>query len=277
MHQQMQHAAARPRQYVLITGGSSGIGLALAQQCAARGRDVVLIARDARRLEQAAAQVRARCREAAQRIVCVPADVGDRASIRRAIEAICDEHEAPAVAVMSAGIAVPGHFGEMDDEVFSETMRINYFGSLYTAQALLPHMQAAGIGTLVFIASGAALTGIFGYSAYAPSKFAVRGLAEVLRAELKPLGIQVSIAYPPDTDTPQYEAENRTKPQQTRAITGAAGLWPVDRVAEKIMRGIERGRFAIPIGAEVTSLYWLHSLIQPLLFRWFDRLAKRRP
>ncbi len=65
--------------------------------------------------------------------------------------------------------------------------------------------------------------GIFGMSSYSASKFALRGLAEALRMECKPFGITVSLAFPPDTDTPMLAAENLVKPLETKAISGDAG------------------------------------------------------
>jgi 3-dehydrosphinganine reductase len=123
----------------------------------------------------------------------------------------------------------------------------------------------------VMISSGAALLGIYGYTAYAPSKFAVRGFAEALRSELAPDGIAVSVVYPPDTDTPQFREEVRLRPEPTSRVAGTAGVLSADRVAEAILRGIRRGRFAIAPGLEMSALAVLHSVIGPMLHRfWFD-------
>jgi 3-dehydrosphinganine reductase len=115
--------------------------------------------------------------------------------------------------------------------------------------------------------------GIYGYSAYCPSKFALRGLAESLRGELKPLGVGVSIVYPPDTDTPQLEEENKTKPPETKLITGTAQMWSAEAVAKEIVRGVEKGQFAITPGFEITLLNRLHSLLLPVLNWYSDRLV----
>ena len=82
-------------------------------------------------------------------------------------------------------------------------------------------MIERGRGHLVTISSTAGLIGVFGYSAYAPAKFAVRGLTETLRAELAPHGIVVACAYPPDTRTPGLDAENELKPPETERISAA--------------------------------------------------------
>ena len=123
------------------------------------------------------------------------------------------------------------------------------------------------------VSSGAGLIGLFGYTAYAPSKFAVRGLAESLRGELARDGIGVSIVYPPDTDTPQLIEENRHKPPETRRITAQARTWSPEDVAWVILEGVRRNRFVITPGWEMWALCRLHSLIGSLLHRRFDRLA----
>ena len=104
-------------------------------------------------------------------------------------------------------------------------------------------MPIANTCSLDFVASGAALVGIYGYSGYAPSKFAVRGLAEVLRVELREYGISVTLALPPDTNTPQLEFETKLRPTPTKEIAGVAGVWDPDKVALAIVTGARKGRF----------------------------------
>jgi 3-dehydrosphinganine reductase len=128
---------------------------------------------------------------------------------------------------------------------------------------------------MVFVSSGAAFFGIYGYGAYAPSKFALRGLAEVLRVELALVDISVTLAYPPDTDTPQLAAEALTKPTATKEITSGGGLWSAERVAEHIVRGAERGRFLVAPGTQMGLLAYGHSLLAPALRRWQTRIARR--
>jgi short-subunit dehydrogenase len=127
------------------------------------------------------------------------------------------------------------------------------------------------------ISSGAGLIGIYGYSAYGAAKFALRGLAEILHAELRHEGVGVSIVFPPDTATPQFRHDARTRPAETSMIAGAAGVWDADAVAACIVKGIERGTYAITPGFELTALYWLGSLAGPLLQRgWARKIARMR-
>jgi 3-dehydrosphinganine reductase len=127
----------------------------------------------------------------------------------------------------------------------------------------------------VMIASGASLLGIFGYASYCPSKFALKGLAETLHAELKGAGVGISIAYPPDTETPMLVEENKIKPAETKLITGIVKPWSADDIAECVMDGIERGRFAITPGATIAAMNRMPGIVLPIL-RWYsDKLAAK--
>ena len=261
-------------QHVLITGGSSGIGLALACQAAAAGARLSLIGRGPEKLAAASLAVRAAV-PTTPTIVTAPADVSNEVSLVAAIRTAEAVHGPVDVLITSAGVARPGYFEDIPVEVFERTMAVNYFGTLYAIKAVTPSMRTRRRGTIVMISSGAGLIGLFGYTAYAPSKFALRGLAESLRAELKPDGVGVTIVYPPDTDTPQLTEENLTKPEETKALTAAAGLWTADAVARATLAGVRRGRFQVTPGWQLTTLARLHSLIAPLLCWSFDRTAAR--
>lgn len=261
-------------QHVLITGGSSGIGLALARQAAAQGARISLLARDPAKLEAARDEIQ-RLTPTAAPVCIVTADVADQSAVVRALTDAEKAHGPVDVLITSAGIARPGYFEEVPAEVFERSMAVNYFGTVYALKAVIPGMKQRRRGAVVIISSGAGLVGLFGYTAYSPTKFALRGLAESLRAELKSTGVQVTIVYPPDTDTPQLAEENRTKPVETKALTAAAGLWSADDVARVTLDGLAAGKFSITPGFQLTALGWLHSLIAPLL-RWhFDRVARR--
>jgi 3-dehydrosphinganine reductase len=262
------------RRHALITGGSSGIGLAAARRLIGEGWRVSLLARDMDRLRAAAEQLRA-LPGAAQAVSVYSADVADARACEISVTAAIAACGTPHLVLACAGVARPGHFESIPLADFQRAMAVNYFGALHTVRAALPSMKAAGAGHDAFISSGAGLIGIFGYSAYAPSKFAVRGLAEVLRAELAPAGIGVSVVYPPDTDTPQLEQENRSKPAETRAITAGGGVLSADAVARAMLEGVSQGRFVIAPGMAMRLLAAWHSLLAPVLHRHFDRAARR--
>jgi 3-dehydrosphinganine reductase len=259
-----------------ITGGSSGIGLELARALAKRGHPIALFARNAGRLEDAVRVLKAEVPDAM--ILAFPTDVGDRAQVTQAVQTAISHLGAPAWAIANAGFAEPGEFLSQALDAHEMQMRTNYMGALYFAHAVAPAMAAQDSnpgGKLVFVSSGAAFFGIYGYSAYAPSKFALRGLAEVLRVELKPRNISVTLAYPPDTETPSLAAEAATKPAATREITASGGVWSAADVAALIIKRAAKGRFTVAPGAQMRALLALHSILAPALRFWQGTIVRK--
>ncbi len=280
----MQNSGDRPlyfqQQHAILVGGSSGIGKATAQQLACEGADLSIIARTPAKLEVAQADIEAVRASLHQQVVAIAADISNQIEIEQAIHTAIEKLGAPALLIVSAGMAHPGYFRDLPIEIFERTMNVNYLGSLYAIKAALPAMEKQQQGHVVLISSGAGLIGLYGYTPYSPSKFALRGLAEALRGELKPSGIYVSVVYPPDTDTPQLEQENQTKPIETKLITGTAKTWSPEDVAAVIIKGIKKKTFAIAPGLEMILLHRLHSLMAPVLNWYFDRLvitARQQP
>ena len=253
--------------HVVITGGSSGIGLETARLAVARGARVSLIARDAGRLAAAAADVGA--------AVTAPADVSDADALATALTTATEANGPCDVLVTSAGSSHPGYFARLDDAVFREQMDVDYFGTLHAVRAVVPSMIERGRGHLVTISSTAGLIGVFGYSAYGPAKYAVRGLAETLRPELAPHGIVVACVYPPDTRTPGFDAENALKPAETERISAAIKPREAEHVARAIVAGIEKERLVITADVQTAALARAAGLLGPYVRRTMDRQIRK--
>jgi 3-dehydrosphinganine reductase len=257
----------------LITGGSSGIGLALARQLVSRGAGVWLAARDKTKLESACKELNAAAVDPAQIVGFSRADVSVESESRSAVERALQEMGSLDLVFNNAGVTYPGYFQELPGEIFHRMMDVNYFGTLNITRAVIPEMIRRGKGHLINISSLVAVIAIFGYSAYGASKWAVRGLTDVLRSELKPRGIRVSIAFPPDTDTPQLAFEEPIKPVETKIIASSNKVYPPETVARDILRGVERNRYIILTGLDSTFFYWLSNLAGPLQYPIMDRIV----
>jgi 3-dehydrosphinganine reductase len=259
--------------HVVITGGSSGIGEALAHQVASRGSNVTLLARGVARLDQVAEDVRARHPGVeADGIVC---DVSDRDGVFDAIQEAVGHRGPVDVLVCSAGITRPGRFLELDDEIFRSMVEVDYFGTLWPVRAVAPQMAVRRQGSIVGVASAAALVGVYGYSAYGAAKFAVRGLMESLRTELHPLGVHVGCAFPPDVDTPMLADEEQYKPAETKAISGSIKPISADQVARAIVHGIDRRRPEIFADAQTRLLARTVATTPGLFRRLFDQRVRK--
>jgi len=261
-----RHIQIRGKVFI-VTGGSSGIGRSVAAALVRKhAYAVVLFARTQATLDEAVAELKkiaASCGSETE-IVAKSVDVSDEDSTIAAAASVAEQFGAIDVLIASAGVSTPNYFDKIPVAEFDRMMRINYLGSVISAKAVIPHMKVRNTGRIVFVSSIAGLTGVFGYSAYAPSKFAVRGLAEVLNMEMRPFGISISVANPPDVDTPMYAAEMVEKPEECKLMSEGTGVFSPEHVAGDIVRGIEHYRYFIQMGFDGHILGLLASNFAPV-------------
>jgi len=159
--------------------------------------------------------------------------------------------------VNCAGMSLSGKFEDLEVSTFERLMSVNYLGSVYPSRAVITTMKERRVGRIVFVSSQAGQLGLFGFTAYSSSKFAIRGLAEALQMEVKPYNVYVTVAYPPDTDTPGFAEENKTKPLETRLISETVSVCKPEQVAKQIVKDAIQGNFNSSIGSDG---YMLSSL-----------------
>ncbi|PMB69683.1 3-ketodihydrosphingosine reductase gsl-3 [Beauveria bassiana] len=253
---------------VLITGGSEGMGLAVATQLSAKGANLILVSRNAAKLEEAAAAKS----PATQRFHYITADVSVPSYADSVIAAATtwNDGRAPDIVWCIAGISVPKLFVETDAASLRQQMDINFHGTADMAHTILRAWLAPDNNNnnnnnnnseqpkhLVMTASATAFYTIPGYAAYAPSKWALRGLADTLSQEvlLYPQDVRVHIVFPGTILSPGFEVEERTKPEITKKLEAADPKQTPDEVARAAIRGLEAGHFMVVVN-------WLGHLMR---------------
>lgn len=214
----------------LITGASSGIGEAATRALARRGYDVVLAARRLDRLQAIAQQVHA---DSGVRALPIRMDVADQADIQRGVTEALDRFGRIDVVINDAGLGHMGWLEQLDPlQDIDRQIRVNLLGAIQLTRCVLPHMQAARKGHLIFVASLASYVGTPTYTIYAASKFGLRGFCQALRREVSIWGIRVSTLYPATVRT-GFASESVAR-RKTGMTTPGALVLTAEAVGDKL-------------------------------------------
>lgn len=246
---------------ILITGGSSGLGAALADAYAAPGVRLFLSGRNADRLEETADRVRSKGAACETAVV----DVCDSEATREWVEA-CDAAAPLDLVVANAGISAgtAGRDGAEPADQVRAVFATNVDGVLNTILPAIPRMEARGHGQIALVSSLAGYRGIPGAPSYCASKAAVKVLGEGLRGNLHPKGIWVSVICPGYVRTPMTAVNNFPMPL----------LMDGDKAARIIRRGLDRNRPRISFPWPMAAAVWLLQALPPALI---DPVLRRLP
>jgi short-subunit dehydrogenase len=252
---------------VLITGASRGIGRATAEQFAARGCVLGLVARSGNELEQLADELTPR----AAGVTVLTADIADADEISKAISNFVDRSGGLDVLVANAGVAYYGSFGEYPIEEAEQMTRVNWMGTVYTVAAALPHMRARRGGRIVVVSSAAGHRAFPQAAVYGATKFAQRGFLEALHHELAGTGIAVTGVYPGAIETSLHDharTHDRVPEWRQRGV-------PASVVGQAIVEGVEKDRRAVFVPGNTRLLSVLHGISPKLADRMLRRVAGR--
>ena len=248
----------------VITGAASGIGLELAKRLAGTHR-IGVLHRDLGGAERAAEEIGA----AALPVLC---DITDQASVTTAISTVVDKFDGIDIAVSNAGIASVGTARHLEPDVLATQLDVNVTGNWRFIHACLPHLVASK-GYLLGVASGAAVFGPPSESLYSASKSALEALLNVVRVEVKHLGVGVGIAYPMFVDTPMLrdgEGEHGDFTTMRKQLPGSAGkTYPVEYAAALLERGVRRRSARIFVPPSLRIQFTLKGVLGPMMDRLF--------
>jgi short-subunit dehydrogenase len=259
---------------VYITGGSSGIGLSIAKLFSTLGANIIIFARNKKRMERAIEEIRELKKDKNQNFSFMTLDVRKNGEVNATMERAVIKFGKPDILINSAGIVSPDYFEKISYSSFDDTIKTNLYGTRNVIASLLSTMKEDG-GYIINVSSLAGLITLFGYTTYCASKFAIIGFSECLRSELKRFGITVSVLCPPDTNTPMLQAETRIRPAEARAIASSAKVMNPDDVARSLIKGISKGRFVIIPNTE-GKFIWLVKRLFPSLVEYIMDIQIRR-
>lgn len=254
---------------VLVTGASSGIGKALADQALAAGAKVAVCARNSDRLREAFPAA------PAGRLLLLQADVAREEDCARLVNDIHQAWGRIDVLINNAGMSMRALFADLDLKVLKELMDVNFWGTVYVTKYALPYLKAAQ-GTIVGVSSIAGYRGLPGRTGYSSSKFAMQGFLEALRTELLHSGVNVMWAAPGFTASnirnvalgAQGEAQQETPLKESQLMSAEA-------CAALIWKGIvKRKRTVIMTTQGKATVFlnkWFPGLMDKMVFNHFAK------
>ncbi len=253
---------------VIITGASSGIGLALANAFAAEGANIVLGARRYVELCLVAQDLEKRY---GIRALAAQCDVSAEADCEQLVRQAMAAFRRIDVLVNNAGISMRALFADVDLAVLKRLMDVNFWGTVYCTKSALPHVLQTG-GSIVAVSSIAGYRGLPGRTGYSASKFAMNGFIESLRVENLKTGVHVMLACPGFTASNIREtALNRQGEQQGESSMDEQKMMSAEEVAERIVQGVRKRKRTLLLTRQGKMAVWLNKLLPA----WVDKQVYR--
>ena len=267
--------ASFPDQVSVVTGAASGIGRALAVELARCGCHLALVHVNVDGLRKVEEELSLLGRRVSAHVV----DVSNSEQMQNLPAEVLREHDRVDMLINNAGVSLAGPFESFSMADLDWIVNINLWGVIHGCKFFLPLFRQRGAGHIVNIASDFGLFGLPTKTAYCATKFAIRGFSEALRAELYGSGIHLTCVYPGAVDTELIRA-SRTLESQKRDLEAAFVAQrgtPAEKVAQKIIRGIQKRRARVLIGRETYAIDFMMRFFPNLTQTLVGRFHRRIP
>jgi 3-dehydrosphinganine reductase len=240
----------------LVTGGSSGLGLAMANRLAAQRYHVIIVARETEKLEHATAALRSK----GYSVEGFAWDIRNHRDVKKVAESLGNRSNAVDFLIFNAGVVNVRLLNDYEDmEEMKQDIETNLWGTILSARTFTPFLRTGS--KILFVSSGFGLVGAAGYSTYCAAKAGVINFAEALRCELHHKQISVYVACPGDVDTPSYREEYRQMPEwMVSQRIKRASLLSAEEAARRILKKCRGKRFIITSDAGIAALLILKKL-----------------
>jgi short-subunit dehydrogenase len=242
----------------VVTGGASGIGLAIAEELSRRGCQLALVDLQPERLHSAQQRLSA----TNQRVTLHECDVGNNEQVLAMRDEVLKAHGRVNLLVNNAGVSLAGRFMETSLDDLAWIMRVNFWGTVYCCKAFLPVLLKEQEAQIVTMCSSFGLLGFAGKTGYSASKFALRGFSEALRMELAATSVGVTVVYPGPVQT-NIVRDGRVVSEAQRQAEAeflASRAIPAEQVAVNVLRGIKRNSVRVRLSLDYAAIDWLTRL-----------------
>ena len=258
---------------VIVTGASSGIGLALAREFAAAGANVVMGARSEDKLAAVAAEIKAAGGAAAY----TAADVTKEEDCKRLIDCAIEEFGGIDILICNAGLSMRAIFDDVDLNVLHRLMDVNFWGTVNCCKYALPYLQKSK-GSIVGISSVAGLHGLPARTGYSASKYAMTGFLETLRIENLKKGLHVMVACPGFTaSNVRFSALTADGSQQGSTPREEGKMMTAEQVAHIVARGIARRKRLCLMEIEGRATHFVKKFAPGLVDKLFYYVMSKEP
>jgi NAD(P)-dependent dehydrogenase (short-subunit alcohol dehydrogenase family) len=258
---------------VVITGASSGIGLALAYEFASLGASLVLGARTGEKLREVAGELDAK----GTPVACVVTDVTREEDCKRLIDGAAAAFGRIDVLICNAGLSMRALFDEVDLDVLRRLMEVNFWGTVYCVKYALPYIQRSR-GSIVGVSSVAGFHGLPGRTGYSASKYAMHGFLETIRIENLKKGVHVMIAAPGFTaSNVRFSALTADGTPQGETPRQESKMMTPQQVARRIARGTAQRKRTLLMEFQGRATHFLKKFRPSLLDKMFYAHMAKEP